>query len=127
MNFSLTLVSERCSISQPAGMKPHLQVVYALNERFPSGLRYKLVLDLKEALQQHGSSLYALDLMDEFIRLVVPLKTPASAVETALEHVLSEAAPAKQYHATQTDDEALKRYIRESQRIKEINATKSSK
>lgn len=110
----LTLVRERCRVvTQPDG-QAWLEVVYQLEAPPPVGTRQQLVLALEKALRRQGLELRTLDLFDEYIRLRVPLATPAALVEATLEEVLRPLAPAAPLSPEEGAQTQLQRYLSES-------------
>ncbi|GEM_PF-3247042 len=118
MAFTLQLVEERSRVRTDSDGTSWLAVVYAVDPPLPAGTRQKLVPALRQGLAERGQKLLALDLFDEFVRVHVPLSTPAAAVEEALQEALAQVEPAPSPEAPQDAQaqEALERYLRESRR-----------
>lgn len=114
MVYTFKLLQDRCRVTHKDDGRTWLDVVYVLNQRVPSGLRKVLVPALDKALAKQDLSLVALDLFDEFIRMSVPLETPAALVEKTLKDVLGAIKPTEPPAASKEAQQALKRYTAEA-------------
>lgn len=114
MGYTFKLVHDRCRATHKDDGRTWLEVTYVLNQRVPSGLRKALVPALDKALAKQDLSLVALDLFDEFIRMSVPIETPAALVEKTLRDVLGAVRPVEPIAPSKEAQQALKRYIGEA-------------
>jgi len=114
MNYTFKLVRERCRVGLDADGRARLEVVYALNNRPPSGTRQRLVPALKDALTKQKTQFVALDIFDEYLRVHVPSDTSAKAVETALEEALKSIEASKSTQLPKEAEEQLRRFLSES-------------
>ncbi len=116
MAFTFALVRERSRVGIDPSGQTWLQIVYALNERPPTGTRQVLVPAIEKALEARGLRLIALDLFDEFVRLYLPVEAAAQDVEQALNEALRELESAPLLDIPTGAEEQLGRYLSESSR-----------
>lgn len=114
MAYTFKLQQDRCRVTHKDDGRTWLEVTYVLNRRAPSGLRKVLVPALDKALAKQDLSLVALDLFDEFVRMSVPIETPAALVEKTLKDVLGAIKPTESPAASKEAQQALQRYVGET-------------
>jgi hypothetical protein len=114
MPYIYRLVRERCRVGVDSDGRTRFEIVYALNDRPPSGTRQRLVPALKNALSKQKIKFIALDLFDEYLRLHLLTDSAAQAVEAALDEALQAIEASKAIHPPKEAEDQLRRYLSET-------------